>query len=279
MIARAGLAAALLLTAVPEPAPDPDVNVRWDNESTNGTAQTEAEQAWTSEKAAEHAANEADSPGGTVGIGIIASPNPSLFEFDGPDGMCVVTDDAVPVAGLVPCDDRPTDDEPAEDGEEADDPVPVIILVSASDFAELPLVPAQVRVQPEGQSWTVVNLDTIAYTSGDPQVLSTQVLGFEVAVRATPVEFAWDFGDGSDPVVTTDPGLPYPDYTVAHAYSAVAEERRVSLTTTWVGEFQVAGQGPWIPIAGTAQTTSVSDPFEVLEVRTRLVPGPQADRN
>ncbi|WP_159620412.1 hypothetical protein [Ruania rhizosphaerae] len=192
----------------------------------------------------------------------------------------MVTDDAAPVAGLVPCDDRPTDEEPVDaDEEQPDAPEPVIISVSASDFVELPLVPAQVRVQPEGQSWTVVNLDTIAYTSGEAQVLSTQVLGFDVAVRATPVEFAWDFGDGSDPVVTSDPGLPFPDHTVAHAYSAVAEERRVSLTTTWVGEFQVAGQGPWIPIAGTAQTTSVSDPFEVLEVRTRLVPGPQADRN
>ncbi|QOR72277.1 hypothetical protein IM660_08630 [Ruania alkalisoli] len=236
---------------------------------------------WTSEKAAEHAANEADSSGGVVGIGIIASPDPALFEFDGPDGMCVVTDGVAPVAGLVPCDDRPSDEEPVDegDGEEADDPEPVIISVSASDFAELPLVPGRVRVQPEGQSWTVVNLDTIAYTAGDPQVLSVQVLGFEVAVRATPVEFSWDFGDGSVPVVTTDPGLPFPDHTVAHAYSAVAEERRVSLTTTWVGEFQVAGQGPWIPIAGTAQTVSVSDPFEVVEVRTRLVPGPQADRN
>ncbi|UFU01822.1 PKD domain-containing protein [Ruania suaedae] len=197
--------------------------------------------------------------------------------IDGPDGMCVVTDDVAPVAGLVPCDDRPGDEEPAEDDEAEDapdEPAPVIITVSASDFAELPLVPGGVQIQPENRSWTAVNIDTIAYTSGDPQVLSTQVLGFDVAVRATPVEFAWDFGDGSDPLVTTDPGLPYPDHTVSHIYAAAAEEVSVALTTTWVGEFQVAAQGPWIPIAGTAQTTSVSDPFSVEEIRTRLVPAP-----
>ncbi|WP_139177615.1 hypothetical protein [Ruania alba] len=219
----------------------------------------------------------------SVDIGLPVPEDDSEFVFDGPDGLCMATDYVAPVANLVPCDDRPVDEEapeaPEDPEEEADEPEPVIITVSESDFAELPLAPAEFGVQPDPAdgAWTVVNMDTIAYASDDPQVVSTQVLGFPVAVRASPVEFAWDFGDGSDPLVTTDPGAPYPDHTVAYAYAQPVEETRVSLTTTWVGEFQVGGQGPWIPIAGTAQTTSESAAFEVVEVTTRLVPGPQAN--
>ncbi|UFU04994.1 hypothetical protein [Ruania halotolerans] len=201
---------------------------------------------------------------------------------DGPDGLCMVTDATAPVAELLPCDDRatPDDEEESEDVEDApEDDEPVIITVTESDFAELPIVPGEVRIQPEDQSWTLVNIDTIAFTSGDQQVLSTQVLGFPVAVRATPVEFVWDFGNGSEPLVTTDPGARWPDHTVSYVYTRPVDEVSVSLTTTWVGEFQVNGQGPWIPIAGTAQTVSESDSFSVEEVSTRLVPGPRADRD
>ena len=48
----------------------------------------------------------------------------------------------------------------------------------------------------------------------------------------------------------------------------------VELTTTWSGQFQVNGQGPWYPVTGTAQTTSPPYPETVVEARSRLVDGP-----
>lgn len=168
----------------------------------------------------------------------------------------------------------PEEGSPSPESDDTQEPQegsePIFITITQSEFAELPLQAPPVHVQPD-QDWVLVNIDTIAYTSDAPQILETELLGVPVAVRATPIEFSWDFGDGSDPIVTTGPGRPYPHQTIGYSYTQAAEQRVVTLTTTWSGEFQVAGQGPWIPIAGTVTTTSQSDPFAVETRHARLV--------
>jgi len=196
-------------------------------------------------------------------------------------GQCVVGSDdgsgpsiqqcqIIPEGRPGPSEESPAPDpEESEDGEESE-PEPVFITVTASEFAELPFEAPTVNLQPD-RGWVLVNMDTVVYADGAPQVLTTELLGVPVAVRATPVEFAWDFGDGAAPVVTTSGGQPWPNQTIAHAYTAAAQEQVVTLTTTWSGEFQVAGQGPWIPIAGTVTTTSQSSPFAVEPRHSHLV--------
>ena len=142
----------------------------------------------------------------------------------------------------------------------------------AAEFQRLPLTASVLSVQPPS-GWTLVNLDTIAFSDGVGQTLSAVVLGTSVLVRAVPVRFAWDFGDGSAPVVTTGPGAPYPDATVAHRYSA-AGKHSIVLVTTWRADFQVAGTTTWEPVAGTATTTSSSGPLDVYTARARLVAEP-----
>lgn len=90
------------------------------------------------------------------------------------------------------------------------------------DLATLPIPPSPLNVQPD-QDWTYVNLDTIVFTDAEPTVLTTRVLDTAVEVRVTPVAFAWDFGDDSEPLVTKDPGKPYPHHTVAYAYPRTGE--------------------------------------------------------
>jgi hypothetical protein len=144
---------------------------------------------------------------------------------------------------------------------------PVTVVLTAADFRRLPLTPSGPSFQPaDGRG--LVNVDLVAFTDAQPQVLQTVVLGVPVAVRATPSSYAWDFGDGSAPLVTTEPGAPWPDATVGHPYSA-AGSFDVQLTTTWRGEYQVAGAGPWLPVAGTA--TTVSPPFAVTVEEARAV--------
>ena len=92
-------------------------------------------------------------------------------------------------------------------------------------------------------------------------------------MRATPARFTWTFGDASAPLATTDPGKPYPDATIAHAYRA-AGVHRIGLTTAWTGEFLVDGFSTWLPIDGTAQTRATSRPLTVYTARSRLVAGP-----
>jgi hypothetical protein len=144
----------------------------------------------------------------------------------------------------------------------------------AQELQRLPLTPSSLTVQPPS-GWTLVNADTVVFTDGAEQVLTTTVLGIAVTIRATPVSFAWDFGDGADPITTTDPGRPWPEHTIAHRYLAEGTHH-ITLTTTWTATFQVAGTATWEPVDGTATTTSTSSPLTVYEARSRLVDGPTA---
>ena len=192
--------------------------------------------------------------------------------------VCMVMDDGPQVAWMPSCDEvapEPDEDDEDEDTEEEDAPddeesEPIIITITRSDFAELPLTQPRVHLQPE-RDWFLVNMDTLVYTDGSAQMLETTVLDVPVRVRATPVEFSWDFGDGSAPHITAQAGAPWPARDIAHVYDREAQDVVITLTTTWSGEFQVAGQGPWIPIAGTTSTQSQSAPFRIEDAETRLV--------
>ena len=141
----------------------------------------------------------------------------------------------------------------------------------ARELARLPLVASPVSVPPNG--WVMVNMDTVVFTSRDAQVLDVVVLGTPVRVSARPVAFSWDFADGSVPLVTSDPGRPYPHQTVAHTYTR-GGSYAVTLITTWEADFQVIGSGTWTPVPGTATTTSPGAPLQVYEARSHLVDGP-----
>ena len=97
--------------------------------------------------------------------------------------------------------------------EQVDDGCPnnpqAAISLSHEEFRSLPLVASVPSYQP-GSGMGLVNMELIVFTDPVVQVLATTVLGTPVSVRATPVGFSWDFGDGSVPLVTSDPGAPYP---------------------------------------------------------------------
>lgn len=137
-------------------------------------------------------------------------------------------------------------------------------------FRQLTIAPSPVVVQPP-DGWTVVNVPTITYTEPEEQVLDTTLLGIPVQIRATPRSFTWDYGDGSGPVTTTDPGAAYPHHTVAHTYGQPADRVTITLTTTWSGQFRITGTPSWTDVTGTATTTSAADPLQVYEARSRLV--------
>ena len=101
------------------------------------------------------------------------------------------------------------------------------VVVTAQDVQRLPISPGGLVVQPD-QGWVLVNIDTIVWTEASAQTFNTVVLDTPVEVRVTPVDFTWDFGDGSAPVRTTDPGRPYPNHTVSHIYSRAAENLTVT---------------------------------------------------
>ncbi|MGI5188706.1 hypothetical protein ACQEVI_11260 [Promicromonospora sp. CA-289599] len=144
-----------------------------------------------------------------------------------------------------------------------------IPAAAAKAFQEMKIAPSEVNVQPP-DGWTLVNVDTIAFTERQPRTMSTSLFGMPVEIRAVPSNYSWDFGDGSAPLVTSDPGAPYPAHTVAHAYTKTGDAV-ISLTTTWHGQFRLAGEPTWYDVAGEGTTVSSSGSLEILEARARLV--------
>ncbi|WP_081978681.1 PKD domain-containing protein [Cellulomonas carbonis] len=144
-----------------------------------------------------------------------------------------------------------------------------VVVVRQEDLRRLPITPSVPRYQPvDGRG--LVGKDLIVYTDPTPQELTTSVLGVPVTVRVTPVRWSWDFGDGELPLVTDSAGAPYPDHTVSRPYADVGTYE-VRVTTTWRGEYRVADDGPWLPVTGTATTTSAPFTATVEDAPSRLV--------
>lgn len=141
-------------------------------------------------------------------------------------------------------------------------------VLTGYDFARLPLTPSPVTIQPAGGR-TLVNIDTITYTSADPQYLTTTVLGITLEVRATPTAWTWDFGDGTPPLVRTTPGAPYPDHDTAHPYTTPGTHT-ITATTTWTGHYRPVGTTGWTPVDGVATTTTTTQ-ITAEETRAHLV--------
>lgn len=146
-----------------------------------------------------------------------------------------------------------------------------VFTVTREDVQSLLVSPGNLEIQPD-QPWVLVNTDTIVMTDAAEHVLVTQVLGYDVDVRVTPVLFTWDFGDGSPPLTGTDRGAPWPNHTVSHSYDE-AGVVSISLRTEWDAAFRVEGTTAWIPVTGRAVTTLTSDPVEVVTATPRLTTG------
>ncbi len=142
-------------------------------------------------------------------------------------------------------------------------------VLSAAQVRRLPIPAAAVSIQPDpATSSTLINIPTKLYTARRSPVLTTSILGQPVRVRASPTSYRWDYGDGSSRT-TADTGGPYPDLSTGHTYARPGRYR-ISLTTTYTGEYSVAG-GPWQPIDGTATVTSPTSTVHALQARDQLV--------
>lgn len=144
-----------------------------------------------------------------------------------------------------------------------------VITFTLADFRRLPLPPGDATVQTAANNQVLVRTRTNVYVDAPEQTYDVTLLGTPVAVRAVPVQYNWDFGDGTEALTTTDPGAPYPDLTTWHTYES-GGDHAITLTTSYAGEFSVAG-GPFQPIAGTADITGPPLPVTVITTDNRLV--------
>ena len=149
-------------------------------------------------------------------------------------------------------------------------PGDLLPTLTAEDFRRLPLTPQVIQMQPD-RGWVLVNKETIVLTDPAEQTFRTDLFGYGIDVIATPTQYSWDFSDDTRRLTTDSPGHAYPDFDVFHVYAQPATAAAISLTTTWSGRYRVDGDDEWRDVVGTAETTSVTAPFEVVERRSHLV--------
>lgn len=149
----------------------------------------------------------------------------------------------------------------------AEDEKPVVITVTQKDFAKLPVEASSAHAGPE-QGWLPANMDLVLYADSEAQELETELLDTPVRIRATPVEYRWDLGDGNV-LVTDNPGEPWPskDVSATFAYEGWYD---VTLTTTYEGQFSVDG-GEWQDIDGTVEIASEPQEIYSKSLESRLV--------
>ncbi|MFC0249633.1 PKD domain-containing protein [Citricoccus parietis] len=142
-----------------------------------------------------------------------------------------------------------------DSGAEAADapPMPVVTL---SDFRALDIAPSEIESDSGG--FGLIRGNTNFFATEEDQTLNTTMLGQQVAIQAVPVQWTWDYGDGSEQLSNPYPGGPQVEFnqetTTSHVYEDTGQYA-VGLTTSYRGQFSV-NDGPWIAIPGTAEVPS-----------------------
>ncbi|EYT49954.1 hypothetical protein D641_0106235 [Brachybacterium muris UCD-AY4] len=113
-----------------------------------------------------------------------------------------------------------------------------------------------------------MNMINVLYADPTTQTLETELLGVPVQVRAIPIQYHWDLGDGNT-ITTKKPGKPYPSEQVTATYTQEGWYD-ITLTTTFAGQFSVDG-GEWQDIDGTIEIASDPVPLFSKSLESRLV--------
>ncbi|WP_236557850.1 PKD domain-containing protein [Citricoccus sp. K5] len=132
-------------------------------------------------------------------------------------------------------------------------PMPVVTL---ADFRALDIAPSEIESDSGG--FGLIRGNTNFFATEEDQTLNTTMLGQQVAIQAVPVQWTWDYGDGSEQLSNPYPGGPQVEFnqetTTSHVYEDTGQYA-VGLTTSYRGQFSV-NDGPWIAIPGTAEVPS-----------------------
>ena len=129
-----------------------------------------------------------------------------------------------------------------------------------SEIRRIGLPKLEVHIQPEGK--TLVNFATNFYVTPQPFTLTITLLGRSVEVEATPTQYTWVHGDGTN-TTTTDPGAPYPQLDITYAYQQTATVAP-SVRVTYQARFRVEGGG-WQQIPDTVTVDGPPASLQIVE--------------
>ncbi|MGH3486756.1 MAG: PKD domain-containing protein [Actinopolymorphaceae bacterium] len=108
------------------------------------------------------------------------------------------------------------------------------------------LRPASAEINP-ANGRTLINFDTVFYTTAAEYQFRLPNLGPGVDIIATPARYTWHFGDGQTKV-TDEPGRPYPHLDITHEYENTGT-RQIRVDVDY--QVQWNAGGGWQTIAQT----------------------------
>ncbi|WP_146113302.1 MULTISPECIES: hypothetical protein [unclassified Arthrobacter] len=144
----------------------------------------------------------------------------------------------------------------------------VEIMITPEQFRSFPITASQMLSNPE--NFSLRNGHSHFWAEGQSQTFNSNILETPVRIRAIPIGWNWNYGDGNTRNLDF-PGEPAPEHTLrdetptSHSYTETGTYG-VGLTTLFRGEFSVDG-GPWQAIPGQAAVPS--DPIEIDVWRTK----------
>ncbi|MFW0156002.1 hypothetical protein ACN08X_08200 [Rothia sp. P6271] len=156
---------------------------------------------------------------------------------------------------------------------ESDSDVIEFPVFSGEDFERLVLDAPEIVVEPGAD--TLVNYHTNFMVKAHPQDFDVEVLGFPVKVRAVPVGYVFDYGDGTSSGVLSSPGKVLGDGVwdeqtpTSHQYSSTGNVQ-VNVSVVYSGEYSVGDGGVWLPVSGVNVVQGSAD-VAIWSVRSDLV--------
>ncbi|GAA0197861.1 hypothetical protein GCM10009526_20660 [Glutamicibacter creatinolyticus] len=146
------------------------------------------------------------------------------------------------------------------------------IAVTPEQFRKFPIKPSDPNSDP--QNFSLRNGHAHFWAIANTQTFETEINGTSVEVRAIPIEWRWNYGDGSTRSFDY-PGNAAPEHTLHHQTPTSHSYDKtgffdVNLMTLYRGEFRAAG-GPWEPIPGQAAVPSEPMPMDVWRTQKELI--------
>lgn len=175
----------------------------------------------------------------------------------------------------------PSEDE-GPDLEQILEEIPGIVT---EEFSSLPIEGGEVRFEEDLLGFGYVDRHTNVFVDVEQQTFQEVMLGLEVEIRAVPVAYQFDYGDGTT-LDTANPGQPIGgresvatdlETPTSHVYQDTGVYD-VNVTTTFTGEYRIAG-GSWVPIADSASIAAAPGEADIWRTQARHVSGECEDRN
>lgn len=173
------------------------------------------------------------------------------------------------------------------DDDEEDDVVDLLAQLPGAveeEFSTLQIDGGSVSFEESLLGFGYLNRHTHMFADVEEQIVETELLGFDVEIRAIPESFQWDYGDGNQRT-TYQSGEPLPEYwagepvdktdaetPTSHVYTETGVFD-VTLTTTFSGQYRVDG-GEWVVIPGASDVASSPGEADIWRQSSRNVSGP-----